>query len=327
MMMMRDLDVAPAPRHSTFGILHGSALRLACVLAVISPAAAADWPQFLGPNRDGIADASESVSQGFGPGGAKVLWTHPLGSGFAGPAVAAGKLVVVHRVEDQVIVQALDAKDGKEVWRFAKETKYADSMGFDNGPRACPTIADGKVVVHGADGVVQALSFEDGKPMWTYDTVKEAGSPQGFFGRACAPLAAGSNVVITAGGKNSKGPTGLVALGLADGKVAWQSVSDEASYASPMFWDRQTSSMLVCWMRNQLVFVDSTDGKQIAATRLRSEMGASVNAAQPVRCGDGVARWIDFVAAPLTKGRMLLTMNEADPRQVAHLLPGTRPAD
>jgi outer membrane protein assembly factor BamB len=285
---MCNSNLVSSLRHSSFGIRHSGAATALAILLTLTSAPAADWPQFLGPERNGIAGPGETVVAGFPPDGPKILWTHPLGSGFAGPAVADGKVVVVHRVEDQVIVQALDAKTGNEIWRFARETKYADSMGFDNGPRACPTIAQGKVIVHGADGFIYALDFADGKLLWTYDTVKEAGSPQGFFGRATAPLMVGDKVVLMSGGKNSKGPAGLIALNLADGKLAWQSVSDEASYASPMFWDPAQPTMLVCWMRNQLVFCDATTGKQIAATRLRSEMGASVNAAQPVRCGDGL---------------------------------------
>jgi outer membrane protein assembly factor BamB len=216
------------------------------------------------------------------------MWTHPLGNGFAGPVVADGKVVVVHRVEDQVIVQALHAKRGTEVWRFSHATNYADSMGVDNGPRACPTITQGKVIIHGADGLVHALDFNDGKLLWTYDTVKQAGSPQGFFGRATAPLAVSDRVVIMSGGKTSSGPAGLIALNLSDGKLAWQSIADEASYASPMLWNPAEPTTLVCWMRNNLVFCDASTGRQIGATRLRSDMGASVNAAQPVRCDDGL---------------------------------------
>ena len=257
-----------------------------CLLEVATSAAAADWPQFLGPNRSGVADASETVAASFPPGGAKVLWTHPLGNGFAGPVVASGKVVVVHRVEDQVIVQTLDAKRGEVLWRFARPTTYADTMGFDNGPRACPTISNNVVVIHGADGIVHALDFTDGRLLWTYDSVKDAGSPQGFFGRACAPLAAGANVIIETGGKVGGKPAGLTALSLTDGKLVWQGVEDEASYSSPMLWDSANPSTLVCWMRNQLVFCEAATGKQLAAIRLRSEMGASVNAAQPVRCGE-----------------------------------------
>lgn len=277
--------IAPASafRHSSLFIRHSAAALLAFSTTFV---AAADWPQFLGPERSGIAEASETVAVGFGPSGSRVLWTQPLGSGFAGPVVAAGKVVVVHRVEDQVIVQALDARNGNEVWRFSYATTYADSMGFDNGPRACPTIAQDKVVIHGADGMVHALSFTDGKLLWSHDTVKEAASPQGFFGRVCAPLVSGDKVIVATGGKTAAGPAGIIALNLADGKPAWQSVDDEASYASPMLWNVSNPSMLVCWMRNQLVFCETATGKQLAAMRLRSEMGASVNAAQPVRCGD-----------------------------------------
>lgn len=273
----------PPAQPSSFVIRHFAAL--SAFAFSIAPLAASDWPQFLGPDRSGAADQSETVAKAFPPGGAKVLWTHPLGNGFAGPTVAAGKVVVMHRVEDKVIVQALDAKKGDELWRFSYETSYADTMGFDNGPRACPTIAQGKVILHGADGLVHALNLADGKLHWTYDSAKDAGSPQGFFGRASAPLVAGDKVILMTGGKSATGPAGLTALNLADGTRAWQAVDDEASYTSPMLWNAADPVTMVCWMRNQLLLCESTTGKILGSTRLRSEMGASVNAAQPVRCG------------------------------------------
>jgi outer membrane protein assembly factor BamB len=273
--------ILPHIHHSKF-IIRNSAATFSLCLVLQAPAAAADWPQFLGPNRDGAADEAEpAIAKGFPSSGPGVLWRAKLGSGFAGPAVADGKVIVFHRKGDEVQVQALDPANGKELWSFRYITDYVDSFGFDNGPRATPTIAKGKVIVHGAEGLVHALDLKTGAKLWRFDTVKELKSPQGFFGRAGAPLVAGTNVIITAGGSNAKGAAGVVALKLEDGSLAWQAVDDEASCSSPMLKDEA----LVCWMRNNLVICDKGTGIIEFQQHLRSDMDASVNAATPVWCG------------------------------------------
>jgi outer membrane protein assembly factor BamB len=244
---------------------------------------AADWPQFLGPSREGRASSLEHFPSGEGAViNPKVLWTHPLGSGFAGPVVASGKAIVFHRVGDRTLVEALDARIGTEVWRFSYENTYKDSFGMDDGPRGCPTVSQGKVIVHGAEGMVHTLNLADGSLLWKYDTVKETNSPQGFFGRACSPLVIDDRVILTPGGRNEKGPAGLIALNLADGKLLWQGVEDEAGYASPSLH----GGVVFCWMRNNFVAVSALDGQVLLQKALRSQMDASVNAAQPVWVAD-----------------------------------------
>jgi outer membrane protein assembly factor BamB len=265
-------------------------------------ASAGDWPQFLGPNRNGVAHESEvAITQSFPASGPAILWRAKLGNGFAGPAVADGKVIVFHRDGDQALVQALDTTSGRELWKFTSTTDYADSFGFDNGPRATPTVASGKVIVHGADGVVHALDLPTGAKLWRYDTVKELQSPQGFFGRSCAPLITGKNVIITAGGSNEKGAAGVIALKLVDGTLAWQSVDDEASSSSPII----KGTTLICWLRNKIVACDSATGSIEFQQRLRSDMDASVNAATPI--------WGDadnlFISACYGVGGSLWKMN------------------
>lgn len=275
---------APVPAAGESGSRWSRLINRAIVSCALLPGGllAADWPQFLGPNRDGAADEGEAaIARSFASSGPNVLWRAKLGAGFAGPAVAGGVVVIFHRVGDQAQVQALDATNGKEVWSFAYTTDYVDSFGFDNGPRATPTIAAGKVIVHGAEGMVHAIDLKTGARLWRYDTVKELKSPQGFFGRACAPLVAGRNVIITAGGGNEKGAAGVVALKVDDGSLAWQSVDDEASCSSPVIRD----NALICWLRNKIVVCDKDTGIIEFQQHLRSDMDASVNAATPVWCG------------------------------------------
>lgn len=260
---------------------------LASLLTLTSLLSAADWPQFLGPTRNGQAGASEKALPDKFDSEPKAIWQKKLGSGFAGPAVVDGQVIVFHRDGDEVLIESLNASDGTPQWKFSAPTDYQDSFGFDNGPRATPTIAGGKIFAHGADGMLFALDFKTGRLLWKFDSKAETNSPQGFFGRACAPLVAGKNVILTTGGTHMGKPAGVVALDADTGKLVWQSVEDEASCSSPIQYGDPKKPRLLCWMRNDLWSLDAATGKVRQHKRLRSSMDASVNAATPIRVGAG----------------------------------------
>lgn len=263
---------------------------------------AADWPQLLGPQRDGVIEA---------PAGKKLIepqpvWDRELGTGFAGPVVASGKVVIAHRLGDELVVEAVEAATGVMLWTFKRATDYVDNFGFDNGPRGVPAIANGRVFVHGADGVLDAIDLETGKSLWQVDTVKDYASPQGFFGRACSPLVVGDRVIITPGGQGKGQAAGVVAFEVTTGKQAWQSVADEAGYASPV---AVGADQLLCWMRNEVWLLESSSGKVTAHRRLRADMEASVNASQPVLLSGGRV----LLSAGYDVGLHLLKLPELEP--------------
>lgn len=269
-------------------------MRLFCLwIFILTPALsalhAADWPQFLGPQRNGIADAAEPALPDSFKSEPDTLWEKSVGSGFAGPVISGGQIILFHREGSDMTTEALDATTGKEVWRSTYVTDYVDSFGFDNGPRAVPSIANGKVFTHGPEGRVTALDLKTGKELWAYDTASAVHSQQGFFGRAPSPLVVEDKVIIAAGGTLDDKPAGLIALEAATGKLVWNSTDDEAGYASPVLCE----GMILSWMRNKLWLVNPETGFVLDSLRLRSSMDASVNAATPVPCGEG--RW--FVSA------------------------------
>jgi outer membrane protein assembly factor BamB len=248
----------------------------------------ADWPQFLGPQRNAVADASEPSLPDTLPADLQPLWKVSVGSGFAGPVTAAGKVILFHREGGDMVTQALDAATGKELWRSSYVTDYVDSFGFDNGPRAVPAIDEERVFLHGPEGRVTALDLKTGKELWAYDTASAINSPAGFFGRAPSPLVAGGKVIIAAGGSKDGAPAGLIALEAATGKPVWHGVDDEAGYASPVLLPGKAT--VLAWMRNKLWLVNASDGRVLGDTPLRSRMDASVNAATPIPCGE--ERWL-----------------------------------
>lgn len=241
---------------------------------------AADWPQFLGPNRDGSAAASEKPVEGSEE--AVTLWKKELGSGFAGPVIAKGQVIVFHRQGDEMVTEALKTADGQTVWKHSYATDYRDSFGFDNGPRAVPAVVDGVVFTHGPEGRVEALKLADGSLVWSFDTVKEIGSPQGFFGRACSPLVMDGKVLLNVGGE---GGAGIIALDAKDGHLLWKATPHEAGYASGVVMPGD-ASVAAFFTRNGISVLQAADGKVLADERLRAEMDASVNAATPLACGE-----------------------------------------
>ena len=174
---------------------------------------AADWPQLLGPERNGRTPTAITLK------GAKQAWSKKVGAGFSAPVVVAGKLILHHRVGSDEVVECMDAATGRSLWRFAYATTYRDDFGFDEGPRGTPTIADGRVYSFGAEGVLHALDLATGKKLWRVDTHARFGVQKQFFGAAASPLV-GDAVYVNVGGTG-----GIVAFDKATGAVRWTASS------------------------------------------------------------------------------------------------------
>jgi outer membrane protein assembly factor BamB len=247
----------------------------------------AQWPQFLGPGRDGHATAGQSLATSFSADGPKVLWQHDCGDGFAGPIVSddGKRAFLYHRVGQTCRLDCLDVATGKIQWTFSHDTDYRDSFGFDPGPRSTPTLADGKIFLHGADGLIHAVSAKDGKLLWKWDFAKEYDSEPGFFGRCSSPLVWGKLVIANVGGSKDGTPVAMAAFQIADGKTAWEAGKQEAGYASPQLLPTK-EPQIVAFLRDGLLCVDAATGAERFAAAFRSENNASVNASTPVLLSD-----------------------------------------
>ena len=241
-------------------------------------AVAADWPQFLGPSRNGVAAPSEPALPDSFQTEPKVIWTQSVGEGHSGPVVAEGRVVLAHRQGSEVLIQAW-SPEGNDLWETRIPTSYRDGFGMDNGPRAVPTVSNGRVFYHGADGTFAAFDLKSGKVLWMVDTATSQKSPQGFFGRACAPLVADGKVIVTTGGTSA-----VTAFDEQSGEVVWSSGEDEASYASPVML---SDTVMLAWLRNRLTTLRVSDGKVLATEDWRPEIDASVSAATPIRTDAG----------------------------------------
>jgi hypothetical protein len=142
--------------------------------------AGADWPQFLGPDRDGEYHGND-LAETWPKGGPAVLWHRDVGKGWAAPVVRDGKLLIFHRVGDTEKLECLEAASGKQIWVADSPTAYQDDFGFDDGPRATPTIAGDCVYTYGAEGSLRCHEFATGKEIWSVDTKARFNQEKGFF--------------------------------------------------------------------------------------------------------------------------------------------------
>ena len=260
---------------------------MAMLTVTVVLTAAADWPQILGPTRNGVY-SGPALAVSWPTSGPKKIWQKSVGEGFAGPAVAGDRVVLFHRVMDQEVVEALDVKTGEGRWRYSYATAYRDDFGFDEGPRAVPVVVNGRVYTFGAEGVLTALDLTTGRKIWSVDTFRRFGVRKGFFGAAGSPIVANGRVIANIGGKDGDKGAGIVAFNADTGAVLWTATDHEASYSSgisTIFGDQPTA---LFFTRNGLVGLDPTTGTVRFQRQWRSRLSASVNAATPLVIGDTI---------------------------------------
>lgn len=262
-----------------------------------------DWPQFRGPNRDGVVPGRESLPS-FPSGGPQMVWDRTVGSGFSAPAVAGERLLLFHRQGGNEVVEALRAADGKSLWKFTYETTYKDDFGFENGPRATPVIADGRVLTFGAAGVLHSLDLETGAEQWSVDTHAEFGVRKGFFGAASTPLVLNGKVIANIGGPDG---AGIVAFDVDSGATVWAVTDDEASYSSPVAARIDGVVLAIFFTREGLVALEPETGRVVYQRRWRSRSRASVNAAAPIVLGD-----IVFLSSSYGTGAIAIRLREGE---------------
>ena len=267
--------------------------------ATVVTQAANDWPQYLGPSRNGVY-AGPALADAWGANGPKAVWRKQVGQGFAGPAVVGNRVILFHRVGNEEVLESLDAATGDAVWRYAYQTRYRDDFGFDEGPRAVPVVADGVIYTFGAEGQLHAVDLAKGTRLWSEDTMKRFGVPKGFFGAAGSPLVEGGRVIANVGGDKA----GIVAFEAKTGKVLWSATDDDASYSSGVAATIGGHRLGVFLTRDSLVGLDPASGMVQFQRRWRARIAASVNAATPIIVGDEI-----FVSAQYGPGAGVLRVN------------------
>jgi outer membrane protein assembly factor BamB len=265
--------------------------------------AAPDWPQFLGPERNGVY-SGPPLAETWPASGPPKVWQKSVGEGFAGPVVVGDRVILFHRVKGEEVVEALDARTGNTQWRYAYKTVYRDDFGFDEGPRAVPVVANGRVYTFGAEGQLHAVDVATGKGIWNVDTMRRFAVRKGFFGAAGSPLVEDGRVIANVGGTDGAKGAGIVAFDAATGAVLWTATDHQASYSSPVGATFGGRRHAVFFTRNGIVALDPATGAVLFQRAWRSRSASSVNAATPLIIGDVI-----FASATYETGALALRVN------------------
>jgi outer membrane protein assembly factor BamB len=247
-------------------------LAWACAAALLpplaTPAPAEDWPEWRGKGRRGVWSETGLV-ESFPDGGLPVVWRVPISSGYAGPAVADGRVYVLdwtkkadtRTMEGAERLLCLDEATGKTLWTREWPVSYAAIMAsYAIGPRATPTVSGDRVYVLGAVGDLLAIDVETGEVAWSHDFVEEYDASIPIWGTASAPLVDGDLVIAVAGAE----PDGkVIAYDRRTGAERWRAVSSdwEMGYEQLVVVEAGGARQLVVWEPQAVFSLDPASGK------------------------------------------------------------------
>ena len=215
----------------------------------------ANWPQWRGPNRDGVSKETGLLKQWPAEGPPLVWKATGAGSGYSSFSISNGKLYTMGLRGDREFVIAFDITTGKEAWATPNGSAFRNDRG--NGPRGTPTVDGDRLYALGGNGDLSALDARTGKLIWSKNVLREFGGSNIQWGISESPLVLGNKVLVNAGGPGAS----MVALNKDDGSVIWKSQSDEPGYSSAIPLEINGGTQVVFFTAQRAVGLDVRDGK------------------------------------------------------------------
>jgi len=216
---------------------------------------AASWPQWRGPNRDGISKETGLLKQWPADGPSLAWKAIGAGRGYSSFSIANGKLYTMGLRGDREFIVAFDIATGKEVWATPHGSAFRNDRG--DGPRGTPTIDGDRLYALGGNGDLSALDARTGKLIWSKNVLREFGGSNITWGISESPLVLGNKVLVNAGAPGAS----MVALNKTDGAVIWKSQSDEPGYSSAIPLDINGGTQVVFFTAKRAVGLDVRDGR------------------------------------------------------------------
>lgn len=248
--------------------------------APATSAAGSDWPQFLGPDRNGLSPETGLIVE-WGTDGPPELWRAPGGIGMSGLAIAGGKLVTLVQKSGRQWALCLNAQTGKPIWEMDVAPAYRNAMG--DGPRATPSIAGDAAYILTGEGILAALKLADGQILWKKDVVAELGGKPAEYGMAGSPLVLGDRIVIVIGTSKAT----VAALTTARGNVVWTAGADQpAGYSSPVVLKIADREQLVAFHGSGAVGLDPKAGTELWSYPYVTDFNCNI--ANPLAVAGGV---------------------------------------
>jgi outer membrane protein assembly factor BamB len=292
------------------------------ILLIAGPAYADDWPQWLGPKRDGVWRETGIIEK-LPEGGPKVLWRTPIHEGYAGPAVAAGRVYITDYIRAKNVpapkggfdkgrlngverVLSLDERTGEILWKHEYECAY--DVSYAAGPRTTPVVSAGKVYTLGAMGDLVCLNADKGGVLWSKNLLKDYKAQINTWGYAGHPLIDGDRLIVLAGGPGSV----AIAFDKDTGKEIWKNLSaGDPGYSPPIIHNVNGRRTLFVWHTEAINALDPASGKLIwsypyARTGFKT-IKAGLTVSMPRLVGD------ELFLTSFYEGAVLLKLHGAEP--------------
>jgi len=277
---------------------------LALLVGGENQAKADDWPQWLGPQRDGVW-REDKIVDSFDSDGPPLRWETSIGSGYSGPAVAQGFVYVMDRVDETVDVskakylhegpppqnhnfvrQLLPGKervrclreaDGQLVWEHAYSCPYTSVTTYAIGPRVTPTVDGDRVYTLGAEGDLLCLAAQDGRVIWSRDLKEDYQLEIPEWGLAAHPLVDGDRLICVVGGEG----TTCVAFDKMTGEERWRALSArQPGYCPPMIHELEGERQLIVWHSDSVNGLDPKTGELFWSEPFEATFAMAVGAPQ-----------------------------------------------
>ena len=298
-----------------------SPLVLAAFLCITSYAVAhaEDWPQWRGPNRDGVWRETGIVATPPRDEEGRVprMWTAKISAGYSGPTVAGGRVFVSDRVttpEQMERVLCFNQANGEMLWMHEYPCEY--TISYTAGPRANVTVdveAGGERAYSlGAMGHLFCLETASGDVLWQRDLNREyeiSSDGRGedrmpIWGIACAPIIFEKYLIVIVGGREG---AGVVAFDKTTGKEAWKSLEDRAQYSAPILIEQAGQPVVVCWTADSVAGLDPASGK----VHWREEFTPS---RMPIGCATPIVSKDRLFVTSFYDGAMMLKLHQDSAR-------------
>jgi outer membrane protein assembly factor BamB len=227
---------------------------LALLLLMTITLAAEDWPQWRGPNRDGIAVGFREPA--VWPEALVPRWKVEVGLGYATPLHVGDRLFVFTRQGEEEVMSALDARTGRGIWRTGYAMPFTPMRATARhgpGPKSTPAFANGRLFSLGMTGIVTAFDAASGRQLWQTPPSKA----QPLYHTAMSPIVEGDRVIVHVGGP---GDAALHAFDAATGGVRWSWTEDSPAYGSPIVATVAGTRQLVTFTHQYLIGIDSSTG-------------------------------------------------------------------
>ena len=217
-----------------------------------------DWPQWRGPNRDGVWKETGIIEK-FDGENIPIKWSVPIGSGYSGPTVAEGRVYITDRLTKPKQVERVhcfDWQTGDEIWSYTYDCIYR--IEYPVGPRANVTVHQGLAYALGAMGHLHCFDAATGEIKWQKDLNTEYNIEMPIWGIACAPIVEDNLLIVQIGGKPE---ACIVAFDRNSGEEKWTALEDNASYSAPIIIEQAGKRVLICWTGWNVTALDPQTGE------------------------------------------------------------------